>query len=797
MLLNLPFTKEKKTKVIPYYAVEISDEIVKVAVWQVDEGVISVIRTSEVIQVTGSKMDDYLQAVDMAMATATIDGEDEPKEVLYGLPPEWVDENGVVAARRSLLKYISERMQLKPIGFVMIVDALIEYLRIKQSTPPSAILIRFRKQMLDVCLVKLGKVSTIESVGRSNDVVADVKEGLVRIKSKDQFPPRIILFDGYIDFNDITQQLMAVGWEQELPFSHTPLIESLTRDMTVEAVAIAAGKEAVKQTNPDVPIATEQVQSQASIVETSISNEEPSTADKLPPGFSKGIGISTEPSESQQVVMDIDSADQASQDTSLSVVPSVAVPREEIEINSSDDTPIKTQLTPKKNIFNFDKLKQNFFAMQTSLTRSKSEVPSLGDTSENDDENFQATGRKIPIWAWFAGGALLLAGLGSAGVWAYQTQPKAEVIVGIKSQLVNQDVTFTVSQAVDGLDELNLILPAKEVLASASGSQTVPTTGTKRIGKTASGKVTIFNKTDKPKSFTKGTILVGPGNLRYELVSEVKVASKSAVSTGDGETVTFGKSDVEIAAGDIGEEYNQAAGKDFRFKDFGSDDFTAKNNEEISGGESSEKKAVSKDDRTNAKDMLTQSLETQATHKLNKELGGNLMVIDKTQETELEEITFDKKAGDEGEDLTAEGSIKMNALAVNKDDFNRILLKALATQIPSNYQVTAAGLQSQITGIQVIEEETNIKDKNKSKEDLKPRQIQVSVKAQVKIMPKLDFGQIKQALKGKTPQVADEYVRTLPSYNNHRISIQPNLPGLLGTMPGKPERIAVIVEEVQ
>jgi len=91
LLLNLPFTKDKKEKPLPYYAVELSDEMAKVAVWQVDEGVVSVIRTSEVITVTGSKMDDYLQAVDMAIATVTVDGELEPKEVLYGLPPEWVD----------------------------------------------------------------------------------------------------------------------------------------------------------------------------------------------------------------------------------------------------------------------------------------------------------------------------------------------------------------------------------------------------------------------------------------------------------------------------------------------------------------------------------------------------------------------------------------------------------------------------------------------------------------------------------------------------------------------------------
>lgn len=802
MLINLPFTKDKKDRPLPYYAVEISDEMVKVAVWQLDEGVVSVIRTSEIIQINGSKMDDYLQAVDMAISTTMIDGETDPKEVLYGLPPEWVDEHGVVAARRSLLKYISEKMQLKPIGFVMIIDALIEYLRIKQSTPPSAIFIRFRKQVLDISLVTLGKIVQSESVGRSNDINADIKEGLMRLKNKGQLPSRIILFDGYLNFADITQQLMVVAWEKEFPFGHVPEIESLAYDITVEAVAVAAGKEAVKKTDSKIeqqPTTKEPLQISSQPIPPVQTGDETS----LPEGFA--VGINKEEESTQKTLhatdilaagnvpgQNIDSNTLAVQtlkkeDQSLTIVASDG---EGLDTNIESNTKLKISWTAKlKHIINSIPL--------TKIFHRSPSVPKLDETDSNVDNQIVDTEniikRKFSWWVWIIGILLILIFLGSSGVWAYINLPKADVRVGIKSQTIEQEVSMSLVKDLEQMDETNLLIPAKLVEASASGSQTVPTTGSKRIGKTASGKITIYNKTNKDKNFNKGTILVGPGNLRYLLDGDVKVASSSTkMSSDNSEIKTYGEVQINISGGDIGEEYNQQAGKEFSFKDYGSDDFSAKSTEAITGGESTEQKAVAKNDLTNAKDLLTQTLEAQATQDLNKNLGNGLIVIDKTQSSQLDKINYDKKSGEASEEITANGAILMSALAVNKNDFDRILLKALNGKIPANYQITAAGLQSQITSVTEIESETNA-GKNKKNETQK---YSVTVKAQIRILPKLDFTQIKQTLRTKNIQVANDYLKTLPGYDNHSLSISPKLPEFLNMMPSKTERISITIEEI-
>lgn len=804
MLLNLPFTKDKKEKPLPFYAVELSDEMVKVAVWQIDEGIVSVIRTSEVITINGSKMDDYLQAVDMAIATVMTDGEPDPKEVLYGLPPEWVDEKGVVAARRSLLKYISDKLQLKPIGFVMIVDALIEYLRARQSTPPSAIFIRFRKQMLDISLVTLGKIIQMESVGRSNDISMDVKEGLMRLKNKGQLPPRIILFDGYLNFADITQQLMTVTWEKEFPFGHTPLIESLVQDMTVEAVAIAAGKEAVKNTALE-----KDEQPQTAMIDSVVVSSQPipvpvkSETGELPMGFSVGLNPDqTKIDDNAQGEIVVTKTEIANQIEPIITQTESILPADEQDKTASIAKSSENDLISDTNIKDraiktplLIKIKKTLSSISISKLFSKSEqVPQLDepvlDSDDIQDENVKP---KLPWWLWIIGVIVLILVLGGTGVWAHTNLRKADIKIGIKSQVVEQEVNITLAPDLTQMDETNLLLPAEFVESTASGSQTVPTTGSKRTGKTATGKITIYNKTDKDKSFTKGTVLVGPGNLRFILDNDTKVASSSTKMNSDNSEIkTYGEVQTSISAGDIGEEYNQNMGQEFSFKDFGSDDYMAKNTEAIAGGESIEQKAVAKIDLTNAKELLTQTLEAQATQTLNKSLGNGLMVIDKTQQSEPDTIDYDKKIGDASDEIIAEGEIAMSALAVKKDNFNRILLKALAAKIPANFQITAAGLQSQITDINEITPDTKA-SKDKQEE---PVRYSITVKAQVRILPKLDFAQIKQTLKGKTPQITNDVIKSLPNYNSHTLTITPNLPGFLNTMPSKTERISIMIEEI-
>jgi hypothetical protein len=761
-LLSLKKENEKQTEV--YFAAEICDESVKVALWQVVEGQVEIIRTSDVIEINGKKLDDFLHAVDMAIATASEEGDPEPDKVIFGLPEEWVDEKGIVVERRGLLKFISSKLELKPIGFVVIQDALITYLRQKQSTPPSAIFIRFQDKALNISLVRLGKVIKQEKVGRSDDLIADVKEGLVRFKKQDQLPSRLILYNGYLNFEDIKQQLLAYDWEKDFPFSHTPEIEALSREMTVEAVALAGGKEAVKL----LGLETDQKDQVTQIEETTDEKIKEKESD-LPEGFAVGQNDELESEIEEQakepVVKDAQGED---------VVFNEEEKKEEV-------------LEQKKSDKNFlSKIKQKtmpiFSKIMDKLPIKKTKkAPELGSHQavEVTSEDFsKPKTKKLPLAVIIGIALLVLAGIVFAALYYYWNVPKAEVILFIRPKKVEKQVEITVSTEAQQLDEENFIVPGQIKEITVEGSETVPTTGTVRVGESAKGKVTIYNKTDENKKFDKGTILVGPGNLRYLLDEEVEVEAQVKEDTGDGETVTFGKKEANIIAGDIGDEYNIEADQGFTFKEFDQDDFVGKNSDKISGGESKEIQAVSKDDRINARDLLQQKLEEQAKQKVQSEIGSDVVVVSQSQESELGDTVFDKKVGEEGDSLTVDGEMEVQVFITAKSDFNQILLKALAASIPENFILSESDLKTTISEAEEDEEETIL-----------------TIDARANVMPKFNFAQIKQNITGKKIKAVEEYFRSLSNFDSSKITINPQILGKFGTMPKKSENIAITITE--
>ncbi len=292
--------------------------------------------------------------------------------------------------------------------------------------------------------------------------------------------------------------------------------------------------------------------------------------------------------------------------------------------------------------------------------------------------------------------------------------------------------------------------------------------------------MTIYNKTSKPKTFSTGTILVGPENLRFVLADEVTVASSSAQTTSEGQNITFGKETVKAVAGDIGAEYNTKTDTELSFKDYDKDQFSAKVSEAFTGGTSSEKRAVAKEDQKEAIAVLTTKLETQAKAQIQQEIGDAFILFDSTKIAEISDEEFDSKVGEEADNLTITGTLTYTVIVAPKNDFELIVRKALAALIPTDFVISEQGLSYEVVENQEVDEGTTF-----------------TVKTKAKLMPKLNFAEIKSNIVGKYPLVVEEYFKSLPNFARTRISVTPALPGKLGTLPRKPENIAVSVEEAQ
>lgn len=235
------FTPSEEKKEF-FLALEIANKEVTVAVWQVEEKV-KTVSLGQKVRWDGQTVESLVSASDSALASALENLPEEPNEVVFGLPQTWVSDNKIVPLRLRDLKVLCQKLDFKPLGFVVTTEAIIQYLKNLEGAPLTAILIRVDKVSLSLTFVRLGKNLGTQVVGRSDNFADDVYEGLARFGQKETLPSRILLYDSNLE--NEKQALLAREWPESF-FLHFPKVEILDPKIRIKAVAATGGEEAVR-----------------------------------------------------------------------------------------------------------------------------------------------------------------------------------------------------------------------------------------------------------------------------------------------------------------------------------------------------------------------------------------------------------------------------------------------------------------------------------------------------------------------------------------------------------------------
>jgi len=67
-------------------------------------------------------------------------GKVEIHKVIFGLPADWIGADKISSPRLHLLKALSEKLDLVPVGFVVTPEAATKYLQSTEGVPPTIIL---------------------------------------------------------------------------------------------------------------------------------------------------------------------------------------------------------------------------------------------------------------------------------------------------------------------------------------------------------------------------------------------------------------------------------------------------------------------------------------------------------------------------------------------------------------------------------------------------------------------------------------------------------------------------------
>lgn len=745
-------TGKKETVDKTFLALVLSDHRVQAAVWKVNASLTEIVSLGTPVEWDGdvATTNELIQAVDATISSATEGFDLEPDEIVLGLANAWVDSSGIKQSKKDLIKSICRELTLKPIGYVVIADTIVKYLKMQEGTPPTSLLIQVDRRTVTLSLVELGGIKYTVSVGSSDEISSDVAEAITRLPKDISLPSRFILVSAMENTSDLVQALTAYDWQKSFSFLHTPKIEALPKDVEVHATAVAGGSEVAASLGfslepTDVPSHT----SVAAPVEES--KEEASK-----PKTAADFGFRTASAEELSATLKHDH-DEVQE---LPANPVVAL---------SDESESKVELDDDEDMV------EDEVGQDDKKPKIKLNLPSL----PSFNFNLKPPKLNLPKLSFSAGSnrpLFIIVGLALAalGVFAaYYYVPAATVSVVVQAKPLTETINITLKGDATKVDQEASIVPATYTTKEISGSGEVSVTGTKTIGDPAKGEVTIYNRTSLPKTLLKGTALTA-NSLKFTLDSDVTVASKSA---GADYVDVPGKASVKVTASAFGTAGNLKSGTEFTIASFTKDSFVAKNDAALTGGTSQEVTVVSEADKA----ALLNSLKTKLSAELKDSLlpdqssGENFFVVE--DDLKIIEEKFSSKVGDTATSLSAEVTLSMGVLTYNQNDIQQLVKNTIESSVPAGYVRTE------------IEPTITLRD-TKVEEG---GDVTATADVTLYVASSIDTAGIIEAVKGKKYGDATNFLSRIPSVINSQISLTPNLPPRLSSLPINKGRITIKV----
>ena len=765
MKLPISFTKEKKENSEVFLALVLKNEkIISVIFEKIGNAIKYVSHDEEYFKNTieDAETEEFLDILDKVITSSetALPENVEVKKTIFGLKENWVEEGKVKKEYLEKLKKASDELSLKPIGFLVSSESIINLVTKEEGAPITAILCDIGKKYITVSWVKGGKVLETRSSEIHQSASYTVDTLLKHFQSPGNLPARIILLDS--EEEELTQEFISHQWSKSLAFLHLPQIANLPEDASVKAVLLGAAMQMATQLIYDPSKNMGE-----SLAVTKIVPDEIEKPKKEEEDFEK-----TKEDEAFKDGEKKQSLDYVSEDSSMEFfgfVENSDVAKTKFPIPPRGGENIPEDLVEERaesipEDVKLEEEKRQGFAVNATLVSEKIKrfLTALPTVFRKSDFNFISllkTGNK-KIFAVLGIIFILLLSLGY--VYLFATKAVVNIFVNPQEDEKTASVTFS---SVSSTDIKNNIIAAQFVSVTEEGSLTRLATGKKDIGNSAKGSVTVFNNGDKTISLPSGTTIKSSNNLEFTLDTSVTVASAS----GDIFSGTKpGTANVNVTASEIGQEYNLPSNTKFTIGS--NSNIAAKNDSAFSGGSKKQVKVVSKDDLDKLLEDLPKSLEEKARESIKTKVESNKTILNTFVDKAVDEKSFDKKENDQANQVTLKGTVIFKAASYTNSDieaFASSLFDSSDRQIQSNHL--------EISAKNIVVEKNN--------------DVNADLTIKAKIFPRFDKNSLFTQIKGASLQKAKNILSNLNQVTNVEISFSPNIPFLPKVMPRNSKNI--------
>ncbi|MBP7700629.1 hypothetical protein KA111_01045 [Candidatus Woesebacteria bacterium] len=783
-LPNLFSTSSDKENKIMTIFIDLTDIKIQSFLLSIANDGIKTLSKSEVASYEGA--DNCLVRVDESLQQLGKESENV-SSVIFGLNNSWVRSGEVIAEKKPLLKRLTDDLSLKPMGFIVISEAIVQQ-KISADSIFSGIISVFSSKDLILSLVHQGKVKSIEIVGRSSDSKGDFLEGLARFadkSKKDDFylPSKIILASLDLDAQELKEQQQYIydyDWKAQTQFLKPPTVTAVTQKEYEEMITKEAAKAVALQKGMTAAAMTIMAKNNSStdLNKKDLGFSEVSTDDESTTDFDDN-DFNKEP-ENNDDDFDVDSKDEAESPTSFGVPISNKNFDKELISSSANNNLKEPDFEDDSELAvdfsNKDADKTDDFGEETKhiFDDNRGHHSSVVKPPEKVKKHYKNF--RLYSIVGFVAGLVALAIIAFFGISYASTM---EIVLELDTKPISKDLEITLDSTVTESDSENLILAADKTTKEMQSESMMQTTGIKIVGEKAKGKVVIYNNiVSGEKLLEKGTIL-SAGDIKFELDADVTVPAANAPSPGK---LNPGEIEATVTAAQIGADANIAEKTELAVVPYDKSSYYAYSlDEDFVGGASREVKVVSEDDRSE----LLADLKKELTEKINQEfanesVGGKYILPSKNIITE--DASFNFEVGNEAEELTLDLAIEIEALTYTAEDLKPLATKVLASEIPENYKLSDA--DPQILSAPTDTDLNNLEEVSKT--------VTLSANISSLAIPVLSEEEVRNEIAGKSLDEAKQILIDKSTIKGVEITINPSIAkSFIKKLPGNVEKIKV------
>lgn len=574
-------------------------------------------------------------------------------KLIYFLYSFLVDQNTheIKKPYKTKLGLVSKELELKLLGFIELHEGISIYLKRKEESPLTSIIIELGKASISLFIYKSGESVFSETGARTEDVTEDIKSIFSHISGKLILPSRIILYDSD-KLEEESERVINHKWDENL-FIQIPRVEIISDEEINEAILQSVGHQIF---NYDEKISSKKdIEARVDNVMGFMIGEDVKDTEEV------GDVEEKKPKSKRH----FEKKARAEETVVEEIIEETDLKTKEFEESKAEGTPLKNKIMGAVGLLS-DQLNK----VKNAVAKSVLKVGAR------------------PKLTFIAVAGIFLITLAIFAVLYFFHNATITVFFEGKKE----DKKFEVEGILNKPSDKKRLEIVK-LEESVSTSESVDTTGKKTIGEKAKGEVTIHNWEGAEKTFKKGILMSSSSGIKFILDNEVKVASASEIQVGVKQT---GKAKASTTAVELGTEGNIDKNQKLKIEDFSTNSYFASPNESFTGGSKKDVRTVSKEDLKKVKDNAIKKMKTEESKISKSKLSGR-KVINQLTSIDLTKEKYSKEVGEEGKTLTLNASGKLVFYAYDDKDLKIIIVEAFSSIVPKDYEISTKNVSFRIS----------------------------------------------------------------------------------------------------